>query len=188
MKNDQKRSENIKKHQKRSHEDQIRSKKITLVFCDVFWCFLMFFDPFWSFLIDFDRKWSKVIKSDRFCQGENEFKDLFRMIKNDQKRSKKIRKDQKTSKKITLWSDLIKNDHFGVLWCFLMFFDVFWSFLIIFDHFWSILVIRWWSCDVFWCFLVNASLYSYNFGDFCRVPIEDFAKNDDSEHDFDDQH
>ena len=29
---------------------------------------------------------------------------------------------------------------------------------------------------------------SWHFCDFCRVPIEDFPKNDDSEHDSDDQH
>ena len=30
--------------------------------------------------------------------------------------------------------------------------------------------------------------FSCHFCDFCRVPIEDFPKNHDSEHDFDDQH
>ena len=30
--------------------------------------------------------------------------------------------------------------------------------------------------------------FSWHFCDFCRVPIEDFPKNHDSEHDFDDQH
>ena len=41
--------------------------------------------------------------------------------------------------------------------------DVFWCFFIDFDRVWSILVIRWWLCDVLWCFLVNSLLYSYNF-------------------------
>ena len=30
--------------------------------------------------------------------------------------------------------------------------------------------------------------FSWHFYDFCRVPIEDFRKNSDSEHGFDDQH
>ena len=33
-----------------------------------------------------------------------------------------------------------------------------------------------------------ADRFFVTFCDFCRVPIEDFPKNHDSEHDFDDQH
>ena len=130
-------------------------------FCDGFWSFcyrfVMVFDRFWSFcdrfVIDFDRFWSILIKSDQkwsFFVVEEKKKGRFEMIKIDQNRSKTIKKHQKTSKKITRRPDSIKNDHFGVLWCFVMFFDVFWCFLIEFDRFW-------WSggghvmfCDVFW--------------------------------------
>ena len=33
----------------------------------------------------------------------------------------------------------------------------------------------------------SKSIFSWHFCDFCKVPIEDFPKNQNSDHDFDDQ-
>ena len=46
---------------------------------------------------------------------------------------------------------------------------------------------RTWKSRFFGKYLVQID-FSWHFCDFCRVPIEDFPKNHDSEHDFDDQH
>ena len=46
---------------------------------------------------------------------------------------------------------------------------------------------RTWKSGFFGNYLVQID-FSWHFCDFCRVPIEVFPKNHDSEHDFDDQH
>ena len=45
---------------------------------------------------------------------------------------------------------------------------------------------RTWKSRFFGNYLVQID-FSWHFCDFCRVPIEDFPKNHDSEHDFEDQ-
>ena len=162
IKNHQKTSKNINKHQKRPFGVFWSSGlwwsflmlvvwSLVVFFVGLCWSFLMFFDVFWSILVV--EWWSGDVCW--WCLPDRP--PCYKTIKKHQKPSKNINKHQQTSKKTiwcfqVIWSLVVFSDGgrlvFGGLFCwsFLMFVDVFWCFLMFFFNvFWSILVVKWWS-------------------------------------------